>query len=250
MRKDYKQNCCVCWCNAAPGTQHKPGCKYRWMTDDEFKAAKQRRSSSSAKAAVDDLRAMLVQQLIDATEAEMPLIERKIKLLGGDVPGAEYSSDSSDDDGACSAFVASGPLFTIYEAQPTVHGYTVPPVSAKTARRNVRRSISGRSDQCPVSIRPWEERPAPLSGPVGASASVQVPVDPAPASVPPAPPTLASDVSTSGSTYVQRAVSKNAVTTSSFGSRIRSWPVAMLAASLIASLAASDCLCRPGGAAL
>ena len=74
--------------------------------------AKERRKSSSASAAVDDPRAMQVQQLINATDAGMPLIERKLQLLDGNVP--DYSSDSPDDDGVCSAFLASGPLAVYY----------------------------------------------------------------------------------------------------------------------------------------
>ena len=45
--------------------------------------------------------------------------------------------------------------------------------------------------------------------------------------------------------YAQRVVAKDAVKTSSFGSRCRAWPVAMLAASLLASLTGAGALALP-----
>ena len=31
MHKDCTKNCCMLWCNAALGMEHKKGCKYRWV---------------------------------------------------------------------------------------------------------------------------------------------------------------------------------------------------------------------------
>ena len=239
MRKDCTKNCCVSWCNAAPGCEHKKGCKYRWVDEATFQLDKQRRAASSssssarANAVTEDAEeqdpvAVLKSQILKASAEELLLLERKMKLLGGD-----FASDS--DSGVCSSFATAEPLFTIYEAQPTTHAYSVPSVSAATARRQLRWSVAGRSDAFPISVEPCSERPAPLSGPVGAGAGVQVSAPSSPGCTPtPAPAEVAPTVQPLS--YAQRGVAKDAVKTSSFGSRCRAWPVAMLAASLLASV--------------
>ena len=133
MRKDCTKNCCVSWCNAAPGMEHKKGCKYRWVDEATFQADKQRRaassSSSSARANAvtenvedQDPVAVLKDQILKGLADELPLLERKMKLLSGDF-------DSDSDSGVCSSFATAERLFTIYEAQPTTHAYSVPSVS-------------------------------------------------------------------------------------------------------------------------
>ena len=178
MRAQCTKNCCVKWCNAAPGEEHKRGCKYRWVDEATFQADKQRRAASSsstssrANAVTEDAeeqgpRAVLAAQIIKTSADELPLLECKMKLLGG-----ALASDS--DSGSCSLFATAEPLFTIYEAQPTTHAYSVPSVLAATARRQLCQSVAGQSDAFPVSVELCSERPAPLSGPVGAGAGVQV----------------------------------------------------------------------------
>ena len=108
--------------------------RQRFQADKQRRAPSSAPTSSRANAATEDAeeqdpRAAVAAAIVKASEEELPLLERKMKLPGGDL-------DSDSNSGACPSFSAAEPLFTIYEAQPTTHAYSVPSVSAATARRH------------------------------------------------------------------------------------------------------------------